>query len=237
MIQLREVRKEYAGTPVILDRVSLAVEAGEQLAVIGPSGSGKSTLLNIIGGLDKPDSGTVEVDATKLDQLNERELARFRCNTVGFVFQLHHLLPQYSVLDNVLLPTLAPDGRKEGARKRAAGLLDRVGMADKAKRQPAMLSGGERQRVAVARALINQPKLLLADEPTGSLSHEGAERLTQLLLELCSNENMTLVTVTHSAELAASMGRRLQLRDGKLTHGTTETDATTATPVGETSAR
>lgn len=216
MIALTDVSKSYAGADRVLDNVSFSVDRGKTVAIVGPSGCGKSTLLNLLGALDTADSGQVEVAGRRLGQLDSKELARFRCRHVGFVFQLHHLLPQYNVLQNVVIPTLAPGGRREGAEDRARDLLGQVGLADKVSRNPGGLSGGERQRVAVVRALINQPEVLLADEPTGSLSHEGAEALIDLLVEMASSKEMTLVTVTHAPDVAARMQTVYELRDGKL---------------------
>lgn len=202
----------------ILRGLDLTVAAGEAVAIMGPSGSGKSTLLNILGTLDKPSSGTVDIGGTNPFTLADVELARFRNRTIGFIFQLHHLLPQCSALENVLLPTAAfGDGPGADAlRARAEKLLDRVGLKHRLHDRPARLSGGERQRVAVARALINTPKLLLADEPTGSLDHAAAENIAALLCELKKEENLALVVVTHSVELAKRMDRTLLLNDGVL---------------------
>jgi len=198
---------------------SLDVMPGESVAIVGPSGSGKSTLLQIIGTLDRPSSGTVTLNGQDLNALNELELATVRNEKIGFVFQAHYLLPQCSVMENVLVPTLAGSAKKAGSEPptdRAARLLKRVGLADRVTHRPGQLSGGERQRVAVVRALINQPELLLADEPTGSLDHVSAQELGQLLVDLNREEKVTLIVVTHARELAARMGRTLELRDGKL---------------------
>lgn len=215
LLRLEKISKQYdEHTPVLAD-VNLSVSAGETLAIVGESGCGKSTLLNIVGTLDQPTSGTVEFGGSDLRAMNEKETAEFRNTRIGFVFQLHHLLPQCSVLENVLIPTLV--NRNSGdARGRAIRLLERVGLSDRVSHRPGKLSGGERQRVAVVRALMNQPRLLLADEPTGSLSREGADDLVQLLLELNAEENMTLVMVTHSMRLAEKMSRVLTLEAGYL---------------------
>ncbi len=218
LLSLEQVTKEYDAAPApnrVLSGVDLRVAPGESLAVVGPSGCGKSTLLNIIGTLDTPTSGALTFDGRDLLTLNDRERARFRNESIGFVFQLHHLLPQCTALENVLTPTLV-NGRAAQAREHAVQLLERVGLGKRMTSPPSELSGGERQRVAVARALINRPRLLLADEPTGSLSREGAGELTRLLLELNREEGMALITVTHSMEVARMMSRVLELRGGTL---------------------
>jgi lipoprotein-releasing system ATP-binding protein len=186
------------------------------LAITGPSGSGKSTLLHIIGGLDTPTGGQVLVEGDAVARLTPAALARYRNRSVGFVFQDHHLLPQCTVLENVLLPTLPAGGAEEGVIARGRSLIERVGLAHRIGHRPAQLSGGERQRVAIARALINQPRLLLCDEPTGNLDRANADRIGQLLRELARETSALLIVVTHSMELADSMARRLELRDGRL---------------------
>ena len=199
----------------VLSDVSLTLTAGEALAITGPSGSGKSTLLHLIGTLEPPDSGTIEIDGRNPQELTERELARFRNASVGFVFQDHHLLPQYSVQENVLLPTLAFERTDAEQRERALSLLERVGLSHRLTHRPAELSGGERQRVALARALINQPGLLLCDEPTGSLDPATAQSVAELLFELHREQGVTLTVVTHSRELAERISRRMDLREGR----------------------
>ena len=220
LIELDHLSKTYVspdGSPAVdvLRDVSLRIDAGEAMSIIGPSGSGKSTLLNIMGALDRPTTGTVRLDGSDLGGLAEKELAAIRNRQIGFIFQLHHLLPQCSVLENVLLPTLT--GRTTTAdRTRAERLLERVGLKLRLGHRPGQLSGGECQRVAVVRALINRPKLLLADEPTGSLDHASATTLGHLLLELNKEEGIALVLVTHSRELAGQLPRTIELRDGML---------------------
>lgn len=222
LLQLQGVSKRFgaadgSGALEVLRGVSLQVGEGETLAIIGPSGCGKSTLLNIIGTLDRPDSGHVHLDGEDLSKLDEEELARVRNAKFGFVFQAHHLLPQCSVLENVLVPTLADKARKGvEAEERARALLQRVGLGERLAHWPGQLSGGERQRVAVVRALINQPRVLLADEPTGALDRQSAAGLFDLLLELNKEQRVTLVVVTHALELAARLGRQLELLDGQL---------------------
>jgi ABC-type lipoprotein export system ATPase subunit len=223
VVELSDVSRTFRppGEPpvAVLSGVSLTVTVGETLAVLGPSGCGKSTLLNLIGGLDRPDSGAVRVNGRDLTALGDRELAGVRNREIGFVFQLHHLLPQCSVVENVLVPTLAGAARPALAvtRERALALLARVGLQDRANAFPGTLSGGERQRVAVARALINQPRLLLADEPTGALDAESAASLVALLVELNREAQLTLLVVTHSQDVAAHLQRRVLLRRGTLT--------------------
>lgn len=218
MLSVRRLHKEFptrSGPLEVLRGIDLDLARGEAVAVMGPSGSGKSTLLHIVGTLDRPTSGTVRLDDTDPFQLAEPELAAFRNRKIGFVFQDHYLLPQCSVLENVLIPTLVGPARAE-REKRARYLLERVGLSQRLRHRPSELSGGERQRVAVARALINQPVLLLADEPTGNLDRRSAQAVAGLLLELAAQENAILITVTHSLELARSFPRRMQMLDGTL---------------------
>jgi ABC-type lipoprotein export system ATPase subunit len=224
MLVLIDVVKEYpapggAGANMkVLKGVSLKIEKGQSLAIVGPSGSGKSTLLNMIGGLDRPTSGKVLLDESNLATLDDDALARVRNLKIGFVFQLHHLLPQLTVLENVLIPTLA--GKKKSNRQenaaRAESLLERVGLSDWMSHRPGELSGGQMQRVAVVRALINKPSLLLADEPTGSLDKAASGNIADLLVELNESESVTLITVTHSMDLAQRMGKVLEISDGEI---------------------
>jgi lipoprotein-releasing system ATP-binding protein len=199
----------------VLAGINLSLEPGEALAVMGPSGSGKSTLLHILGTLDRPTVGGVRLDDTDPFALSDAALADFRNRHIGFVFQDHYLLPQCSVLENVLIPTLA-GGAAAGQETWARDLLQRVGLADRLEHRPAELSGGERQRVAVARALIQHPRLLLADEPTGNLDRRSAQTVGDLLLELHRQEKTILVVVTHSADLARTFPRRMEMNDGAL---------------------
>jgi ABC-type lipoprotein export system ATPase subunit len=223
MLKLEHVYKSFSGVSggqelCVLKDINLFVGKGESVSVVGPSGSGKSTLLNIIGGLDKPDKGKVIIDGQNIVELTETFLARVRNQQVGFVFQLYHLLPQCTVLENVLVPTLASTGfgAASGSEKRARDLLGRVGLADRMNHRPGELSGGQRQRVAVVRALINRPALLLADEPTGSLDKASAERIGELLIELNRSESVALIIVTHSLVLAERAQRVFELDDGIL---------------------
>jgi ABC-type lipoprotein export system ATPase subunit len=203
---------------MVLEDINLTVQQGESVAIIGPSGSGKSTLLNIIGTLDEPDSGSVVLEKQNLEMLTSKELARIRNQKIGFIFQLHHLLPQCTVLENVLIPVIPAGSGKDsgGIEKRAINLLDMVGLGNHKDHRPSQLSGGEQQRVAVVRALINNPVLLLADEPTGSLDRKNAENLTGLLVELNREEKTSLITVTHSSELAKRMQTSYNLENGRL---------------------
>ena len=226
MLELLNVHKSYrspqgAEDVTVLREVTLRCEKGDSIAIVGPSGSGKSTLLNIIGALDRPSSGQVMIDGRDIGQLADRELAEIRGSEIGFVFQLHHLLPQCTVMENVLVPTLAGRGRRSKRERneqagRAEQLLERVGLRQHLGHRPGELSAGQRQRAALARALINRPNLLLADEPTGSLDKETAGGVAELLVELNRQERTTLIVVTHSAALAERMGRVYELVDGKL---------------------
>jgi lipoprotein-releasing system ATP-binding protein len=217
-LQVRGLTKDYptrSGPLAVLRGIDLDLDRGEALAVMGPSGSGKSTLLYILGTLDEPTAGTVRLDETDPFALSEPELASFRNHRIGFVFQDHHLLPQCNVLENVLVPTLVSAG-DGAAKQRALHLLERVGLSHRLEHTPAELSGGERQRVAVARALVRRPTLVLADEPTGNLDRHSAGEVGRLLLELCREEQNVLVTVTHSAELARTFPRVVEMLDGTL---------------------
>ena len=220
LAELSNVTKSYrsdAGAVPVLNGISLTIAEGETVAITGPSGCGKSTLLNLLGALDQADSGEIRVADRDLTKLDAQQLAEFRNTTVGFVFQLHHLLPQCTVLENVLVPSIVrKDADRAALRARAAQLIGAVGLSHRLDHRPGQLSGGERQRAAVARALINSPKLLLADEPTGALDRARAERLADLLAEVHQREKITIVMVTHAPELARRMGRVLGLVDGKL---------------------
>ena len=221
LLQLENISREFPsaenGEPLrVLRGLSLEIDHGESIAIVGPSGCGKSTLLNIIGTLDQPTTGKVTLDGQDLNTLNGNALAALRNRKIGFIFQSHHLLPQCTVMENVLVPTLAHGQATATDEERGRRLLERVDLGDRLAHRPGQLSGGERQRVAVVRALINQPKLLLADEPTGALDQTTADKLGQLLVELNQEENVTLITVTHSTDLANRMARTLELLDGQL---------------------
>jgi len=221
LLQLKNISREFpsaeGGVPLrVLRGLSIEVARGESIAVVGPSGCGKSTLLNLIGTLDQPTDGAIAFDGRDLIALNDDELALLRNREMGFIFQSHHLLPQCTVMENVLIPTLAHGCATADDEERARRLLDRVGLGERLSHRPGQLSGGERQRVAVVRALINEPQLLLADEPTGALDQATADQLGQLLVELNAEENVTLITVTHSEKLSAQMARTLKLKDGQI---------------------
>lgn len=217
---VEKLDKDYptrSGPLSVLRDVNLRLDRGESLAVMGPSGSGKSTLLHILGTLDQPTRGQVTLEGTNPFTLPEPQLAAFRNRRIGFVFQDHHLLPQCTVLENVLIPTLVNrESRKEDSEQYARALLERVGLSKRIEHYPAELSGGERQRVAVARALIQKPVLLLADEPTGNLDRKNAAGIGELLIELHRQEQTILMVVTHSADLAKLLPRTMEMVDGML---------------------
>ena len=214
-LKISHLFKDF-GAVKVLRNVSLSLTGGTSVVITGPSGSGKSTLLHIIGTLEEPSNGIVEINDINPFILSEPELAAYRNAVIGFVFQEHHLLPQYSVLENVLIPTLAFK-RRSDATKRAVQLLKRVGLTDRQSHRPAELSGGERQRVAIARALINQPDILLCDEPTGNLDTATTDTVVNLLFELHRAEKTLLIVVTHNRSLTSRFDRHLQLVDGTCT--------------------
>ena len=227
-LRFDEVTKSYdteAGVVEVLRGLSFALGAGEALAVTGPSGSGKSTLLHLAATLEAPTSGTIRFGGEVAHDLPERELAAFRGRQVGLVFQDHYLLPQYTMLQNVLLPTVAGGADVENAEERARDLLEAVGLGARIDHRPAQLSGGERQRAAIVRALINRPSLLLCDEPTGNLDAETAASVADLLLELQGVGDSALIVVTHSLELAARLPRRVELRAGLIVDSPTAASA------------
>jgi lipoprotein-releasing system ATP-binding protein len=219
MLQVIDLSKEFpapGGTLTVLSEINLALSPGESASIVGPSGSGKSTLLHIIGALEPPNRGSVILSGSNPFLLDERGLAAFRNKEIGFVFQDHHLLPQLSVLENVLVPTLVADDGERTAENYARELLERVGLSQRLHHRPSELSGGERQRVALARALVRKPKLLLCDEPTGNLDRAATEAVASLLLELHRNERTILVVVTHNLELADRFSRKFYLSENKL---------------------
>lgn len=218
ILQLKNICKKFDApigdkSVTVLNDLSFDVKEGESIAIVGPSGSGKSTLLNIIGALDNPSSGKILFDEEDLSELNDNKLSMIRNEKIGFVFQLHHLLQQCTVLENVLIPTIPINTNRT---ERAKELLTKVGLKEHLNHYPAHLSGGELQRVAVVRALINEPKILLADEPTGSLDQRNSIELVKLLLELNKNENVTVIMVTHSTEIAKLMDKTFLLQNGNL---------------------
>ena len=218
-VEFEAVTKVYeteAGAVEVLRGISFGLERGKAMALTGPSGSGKSTLLHLAATLEKPTSGRIRIGGEAAHDLPERELAAFRSRRVGLVFQDHYLLPQYTMLQNVLLPTVAARDGGGGAEERARRLLQTVGLGARVDHRPAQLSGGERQRAAIVRALINRPSLLLCDEPTGNLDAETAEAVADLLLELHAEGDSALIVVTHSLDLAARLPRRVELRGGLL---------------------
>jgi lipoprotein-releasing system ATP-binding protein len=218
LLEVKDLSKDYPtprGALPVLSGVSLKLSRGEAVAIMGPSGSGKSTLLHILGALDTPTSGSVTLDGASPFELDQKALARFRNQKVGFVFQDHCLLPQCSVLENVLIPTLVGESANNRTEY-AVRLLDQVGLSERTDHRPAELSGGEKQRVALARALINEPLLLLCDEPTGNLDRKAAEVVAGLLLELHARQNTILVVVTHSVELASKLPVRFELIEREL---------------------
>ncbi|KFZ35984.1 ABC transporter [Shewanella mangrovi] len=219
LLQVIGVSKSYqegkVSTPV-LHEVSLSINAGEQLAIVGSSGSGKSTLLHIMGTLDKPSAGQVLLDGANLYKLSVAKQAKVRNEQLGFIYQFHHLLPEFTALENVSMPGWIAGQNKQDVAKRASDLLERVGLSHRLQHLPSELSGGERQRVAIARALINQPRLVLADEPTGNLDAASGEAVYQLIQELAKQLNTAFVVVTHDQALAARMDRQLHMVDGQL---------------------
>jgi len=219
LLEVNNVSKEYltaAGALPVLSEIDLSLKPGDSISIVGPSGSGKSTLLYIIGGLEPPTSGTVRLNGTNLYGMDESGVAAFRNRKVGFVFQDHHLLPQCTVLENVLIPTLVALGRREDYEARARELLEQTGLGARLNHRPHELSGGEKQRVALARALVCKPPLVLCDEPTGNLDAESTENVFRLLLELHRTQNTILMVVTHNLELACRLQIRCRIRDRKL---------------------
>lgn len=218
-LSVKNISKSFptSGDPLeVLRGVSLEMSGGDSLAIVGPSGSGKSTLLQILGTLDRPDSGSVDVDGEDPFKLDERQLAHWRNRRVGFIFQDHHLLPQLSVIENVLVPTLAVGKASDDQIARAGELLDAVGLSERTTHLPSELSGGERERVAIARALLMRPALVLADEPTGNLDRRTAESITEVLQTLQRDNDAILICVTHNDALASAMDQRQELLDGEL---------------------
>jgi lipoprotein-releasing system ATP-binding protein len=219
VLEARQVQKSFQQGPVTLDvlrGINVAISAAERMAIVGASGSGKTTLLQILGGLDKPSNGHVLVDGRDIHLLSERERGELRNHALGFVYQFHHLLPEFSALENVAMPLLVRRMNTGEAKDRAKEILTRVGLGQRLDHRPHQLSGGERQRAAVARALVTQPKLVLADEPTGNLDGKNAEQVFELMLELNRERKTSLVVVTHDLRIASRMDRALELEGGML---------------------
>ena len=215
MIEIKGINKRY-GTLQVLDNVNVTINRGELVTIVGPSGAGKTTLLQIVGTLDSPDGGKVLYEGKDVLQLKERELARFRNKNIGFVFQFHKLLPEFSTLENVAIPALIGGAKQKDAEERARELLDYMGLSGRLEHKPSELSGGERQRVAVARALVNRPAVVLADEPSGSLDTKNKQELHRLFFRLREELKQTFVIVTHDESLAGDADRVLRMRDGRI---------------------
>ena len=215
MIEIRNITKSYDSLQV-LKGIDLDIVPGEVVSIVGPSGAGKTTLLQIIGSLDRPDAGSVKYDNTDIFSLKEAQLARFRNQNIGFVFQFHQLLPEFTLLENVAMPALIGGAKRSDAYERARELINYLGLKDRESHRPAELSGGERQRAAVARALINRPKVVLADEPSGSLDSKNRQELHKLFFDLRRDMNQTFVIVTHDETLAADCDRIIKMRDGQI---------------------
>lgn len=240
MIDIHNIHKSF-GQLEVLKGIDLHIGKGEVVSIVGPSGAGKTTLLQIMGTLDKPDAGSLSIAGHDVLKLNRRQLARFRCEHIGFVFQFHQLLPEFTALENVMIPALIAKRNKSEARQRALQLLEYLKLADRANHKPAELSGGENQRVAVARALMNEPDVVFADEPSGSLDSHNKAELHQLFFDLRDKFGQTFVIVTHDEELAALTDRTIHLADGRIVsessrmkpEETTETSNTAAPEAAE----
>ena len=215
MIRTKEIRKSF-GTLEVLKGIDLLVERGEVVSIVGPSGAGKTTLLQILGTLSRPSSGEIEIDGEAVHALSDRQLSRFRNTKIGFVFQFHHLLPEFTALENVCIPGYIVGRDRREVEKRAAELLEMLGMEHRSSHKPAELSGGEQQRVAIARALINSPAVLLADEPSGNLDTKNREEIHRLFFTLRDTLGQTVVIVTHDGQLAAMSDRKIEMVDGQI---------------------
>ena len=215
MIEIKNIKKSF-GSLQVLKGIDLSIGKGEIVSIVGPSGAGKTTLLQIIGTLDRPDSGSVYVDNIDVTQLSQKKLSDFRNRHIGFVFQFHQLLPEFTAIENIMIPAYIAGVSTKEARRRAEELLQFMGLSDRAKHKPNELSGGEKQRVAVARALINNPNVILADEPSGSLDSKNKEELHQLFFDLRDKYGQTFVIVTHDEQLASITDRTIHMRDGQL---------------------
>ena len=215
MIQLSAVNKSYGNLKVLSD-VSLSVPEGKITAIVGPSGAGKTTLLRIAGSLDHPDSGSISYDDTEITGFKERRLSEFRCNNIGFIFQFHELLPEFSARENVAMPAMIAGLTRKKALKKADKLLRMLGLEERLDHKPAELSGGERQRTAIARALVNEPKVILADEPTGSLDSRNRDEIQHLIASLCKDHGQTFLMVTHDPSLTSIAHRVVTMQDGRI---------------------
>lgn len=215
LIELKGITKSFDGTPV-LKGIDLTIEKGEIVSITGPSGAGKSTLLHITGGLDKPDKGEIFFNGTDIAKLNDKEIAGFRNRNIGFVFQFHELLPEFSALENIMMPALIAGCNKVESQKRAMEILNILNLQNKADNKPAEMSGGENQRIAVARALMNKPQIILADEPSGSLDSQNKNDLHNLFFKLREDFGQTFVIITHDESLASKADRIIRLRDGQI---------------------
>lgn len=215
MIELKEIRKSF-GELQVLKGIDLKVEDGEVVSIVGPSGAGKTTLLQIMGTLNKPDSGKILFDGNDITELSSRKLSAFRNRHIGFVFQFHQLLPEFSAIENIMIPALISGTSQHDAEKRATELLDLLGLSQRASHRPSELSGGEKQRIAVARALVNRPDIILADEPSGSLDSRNKEELHKLFFDLRDELGQTFIIVTHDEGLASITDRTIKLRDGEI---------------------
>ena len=217
MIKAQNIHKSF-GQLHVLKGLDIEIEQGEIVSIVGKSGAGKSTLLHILGTLDRPDSGKLQIAGNNVSVLNKKKLASFRNNNIGFVFQFHHLLPEFTALENVCIPAFIKGTAEHSARERATELLGYLGLSGRLEHKPTQLSGGEQQRVAVARALINQPAVVFADEPSGNLDSQSSQELHQLLFDLRRDFEQTFIIVTHNLELAGMSDRCLEMADGKLIH-------------------
>ena len=215
MIRTKEIRKSF-GTLEVLKGIDLLVERGEVVSIVGPSGAGKTTLLQILGTLSRPSSGEIEIDGEAVHALSDRQLSRFRNTKIGFVFQFHHLLPEFTALENVCIPGYIGGRDRREVEKRAAELLEMLGMEHRSSHKPAELSGGEQQRVAIARALVNSPAVLLADEPSGNLYTKNREEIHRLFFTLRDTLDQTVIIVTHDGQLAAMSDRKIEMVDGQI---------------------